>query len=309
MKKILFSIVVAFAILLGPVNMISYPLFHKDGNLTYACQRLCKVMHLDLVDAHQFTKFFQANFLRPKGMERWEEYDLKTNMDDETFANIIKTCKMLRMTGNIYPRHISYDYIVIFGSNVNSMTKECEFVKNELMEVIANNPNVKVFFLTGTRPLDNLIDSNDLIEELHFLGLEATETEAAKLIFARIVGPLNYEIVNVDPSELSKFPNELKRPNTRDTIEKLFRDFHLRPGSMLAVATNPFISYQDNVMRNLLQGHEWFDRGGTLETAGYCLDIDAYCKILSKKQVVNILLDNITRCAYEEIKQVMRKME
>jgi hypothetical protein len=167
------------------------------------------------------------------------------------------------------------------------------------------NPNLKIFFLTGSRPLNEYVDTDNIGAKLEKNGLPPTEEFAARSLWDEYFGKMPCEFVNVDQDrELHKAPDELKRANTKDTIEKLLRKSNLVPGKMLAISTNPFISFQHNVLRNQLEKVSWFLHGGTLETVGPCVDIDWYCHALGKQNCANILLDNVARCAYEEIKQL-----
>jgi hypothetical protein len=294
--------------MMSSVNVSAAPLFTSNGGLSGRCKKLCRVLNVDdrVKTAEQFNDFFQRECLRPKGKERWELYKLNIKIDDDDLDSIIDACEKLGMLCDVHPRQSYCDYIVIFGTSCDSMRRSCEFVRNELMTIIKKNKNTRIYFLIGSRPLDPQIDSKGIISDLEARGFPCTEEYAARVIWEKELSgrSVSCEFVSVDAKTLGKAPGELKRANTSDTVNKLLKEFSLKPGAMLAVSINPFIPFQHNVLRNHLADVKWFEGGGHLETVGYHINVKEYISRMGKRRLVNVLLDNIARCAYEEMKQV-----
>jgi hypothetical protein len=281
------------------------PLFNADGTLTQGAEQMCKVLGVggEVKNAWQFNDFFQKNLLRPKNAERWEPFESKMKLSDEQLDCIIEICGKLGMLSEVPPKTDDYDYILIFGSGTQLMRKSCEFLQKHLPRFASKNTRLGIFFLTGSRPLNERADPDDSRKILESLNLPATEEFAAKLIWTDTL-ECSCDFINVDPIDLHKGPGELKRANTGDTVTKLIQTERLTPGKMLAISNNPFIAFQHNVTSNLLANSGWFTGGGTLETVGSCIDVAEYANAFGKKHVVNILLDNVARCAYEEMRQI-----
>jgi hypothetical protein len=284
-------------------------LFSSRGELRNGTRALCKALKIEdrVTNAEQFNAVFQREFLRPKGKERWEAYELGTKIGEEDFDAIASACKKLGMLRDVRPRLSFYDYIVIFGSSTEFMRRACEFVSKEMGPFIVKNRGIKIFFLTAARPLDERIDSPEIMKELGARKLPVTEEQAARMIFEKEMAKFHVEceFIGVDPKTLKREAGELKRANTGDTVDKFLRECFLPPGAMVAVSTNPFIGFQDCVMRNKLAAIGWFGNGGRFETVGYHIAVDDYAKrVGGRRQVINILLDSVARRAYEEIKRV-----
>ena len=303
----LIKVILGSIMLFQALPVKARPLFFDDGSLTDEAIDLCKVLKIDdkITDARSFNDFFQKNFLRPKMFERWYDYDLGSILPIDAFPNIVTACRNLGMLDNVLPSKTSYDCVILFGSNTVTMGKICDFVKNELGNVLKNNHETKIFFLTGDRPLDARVDSKQIVKYLTKRGIPATETEAAKLIWKKNMGKrLKCTFVSVSFNEVNKNNGELKRPNTRDTVKKLLANYSISACDILAISINPFIPYQDNVLRNVLIEQGFFTDGGTLETVGYTSNEKLPSMVLDQRHVINILLDTIARCAFEEIKHI-----
>jgi hypothetical protein len=77
----------------------------------------------------------------------------------------------------------------------------------------------------------------------------------------------------------------LRRPNTQDTIDEWLRSYNPQPGSILALSNQPYIGYQDAVLRKALP--KTFD----VETVGNA------CSNNTKSTVI---IDSLARWIYNE---------
>lgn len=279
------------------------PLFDEYGNLTDGSEEICNILGIskEVTDAETFNKYFQEKMLRPKSKDRHQYFEV-AQLDNDSTDKLINACKNLNMLNEILPKKKHYDYVVVFGNSTGCMKMSRDFVYQKLGKIFEENPNIKVYVLTGHRNLDKAIDSQEIIDKLSGSGLPRTELYAAKEIWNNKNYKSNIEcvFVNVEENEIPKDGRGVNRANTRDTVKKLLETKKLKPGSMLCVSVNPFIWYQHNVCQNVLFFYGWHFDNSSLETVGPCIDMEHYYDMLGRQHVTQVLLDNIARCAYEE---------
>ena len=99
-------------------------------------------------------------------------------------------------------------------------------------------------------------------------------------------------IVFVDTPMQKTENNNLRRPNTRDTINEWLQKYNPHNGSILAISNQPFIGYQDAVLRNILP------KGFSIETVG--------CENL-ENETTTIILDSLARWIYHEYQMSLSK--
>ena len=177
-----------------------------------------------------------------------------------------------------------------------------DFVYQKLGKIFEENPNIKVYVVTGHRNLDKDLESKDIINKLTANGLPCTESYAAKEIWNNKNYESNIEcvFVNVEENEIPKDGRGVNRANTRDTVKKLLETKKLKPGSMLCVSVNPYIWHHHNACQNVLFSYGWHFDNSSLETVGPCIDIEFYCNMLGRQRMAQFLLNDIANCAYEE---------
>lgn len=284
----IFQKILTFGCLLfASTSVPAEPLFISDGKLSDGCIALCKALKIKAATPQEFNECFQ----RYLG-ECYKDFTRKPKC---TLREFTVACGLLGVLEEVLPKRDSYDYIVIIGSDTESMEEECSFLKNELESILANNPSIKIYFLTETRPLNWQVDSVAIVRELQDGDLELTETNAARLIWEKFFGrsPLGCNFVDVEIDPVSR-----EWPPGAATMYRLLEEHAYLPGAMLLISVNPFIAYQDIVCRNICKQKGWFAGGGSLETVGYGVS----CQRFGVKFVVNVLLDAIAKLAFEEMK-------
>ncbi|MDR2603131.1 MAG: hypothetical protein LBC11_01030 [Puniceicoccales bacterium] len=297
---------VGLLVVFARLSTVALPLFNGDGSLTEGSKYLCQSLGIDdkVTNAQQFTEFFRTNFLKKGKEESWEKYVFLFKFDENIFdentygkllQKLIKSCGLLGMKQAVFPKKTKYDYVIIFGSSTKDMTIVCQFIRNEMANIIGNNPDTKIFFMTSQRPLDPMFESAE-IERLKDSSLPQTEIHAVQLIWER---------------ELGKYPFSCEFVDGEQFVESL----DLSPGAMVVVSGNPLIALRDNVFQNIL-GQRWFESGGTLETVGPAdnlyHDRVNYIKNQNNKRAVQRymiwgFIDIITSCAIEEFEQLTVK--
>lgn len=225
----------------------------------------CNIQHdgslSAIIEATQKEQPF--GFIRPKNKERWQITPYLTDKKEAIYTH----CKDLSMMDEIKPLHYDYDYIVLFGGTLEGMRTRLSFFLRLWQEGVRGK---QIIILTGHRFLDPVIESKALIEDRNnglvpiketwqLTNDPKTETDMIKIIFEQGELPQEWTtlpIIIVD----TPAPQGSTRPNTADTIHH-WLTFNPIPGSLLAIAEQPSIGYQDAVLQRYLPSF-------TIETVG-----------------------------------------
>lgn len=196
-------------------------------------------------------------FLRAKGKERWQLTSYYANSENA----IIQQCRQLSMIEEIKPSTFCYEYAIVHGGTINGMRSRIAFLTNLWKEGYRWH---NLVILTGQRPLDPIIESQTTLidknngylvfkTEWHLTISPTNETDMVRMILEQSVLPAawkNIPITIVD-TPLQKKETEICRPTTIDTMHQWLSTDPV-PGSILAISHQPFIGYQDAVVRSIL---------------------------------------------------------
>lgn len=243
----------------------------------------------------------QKAWLRPAGVERWQMGDTY----EELAPKIAPLFNKLGILTEVRPTKKEYDYGVILGALVSRVRQRLASALQTWKEGVRFK---KLVFLVGARPLDPEKESErDLYNATNkFLPIKAgwtrpevaptTETEMARMVFDQAALPEDFKdavTVQFIDTPMQKLPNgEFRRPNTGDTVTQWLDDKDTTPGSVLAFSNQPYVDYQDAVLRTLLP--ESF----AVETVG---------AQGSGNEPVGVVLDNLARWLYQEQKYLQTR--
>jgi hypothetical protein len=241
----------------------------------------------------------QKHWLRPANKERWENetvFILHHKNPSKLFTD-------LELIQEIKPAQQQYNHVVLLGSTIQS-------IRNRLAYLITLwNNGVRfdsINILAGQRPLDKTIESLEILLDTTSTALSCkqswqlngalptTETEMIKMIFdqADLPSEWNNIAINFVETPMQQTENDSqRRPNTHDTIVEWITLYNPQAGSILAISSQPFIGYQDAVLRNFLP------KNFTVETVGY------EC---SNDYKIPTILDSLARWIYNEY-QISKK--
>ena len=233
-------------------------------------------------------------WLRPAGKERWQTHDTFVPIHEHHLSPLFKE---LCLEQKIEPLQKSYDYALLLGGTVDD-------VRNRLAYLITlSNQGIRfgaLVILTGQRQLDATLESHELLlhntrddlpsrQEFSFNGhFPETETEMITFILQQTDIPA---VLHKIPHFLIDTPMQmgengfLRRPNTQDTITQWLTKCNPHAGSILAVSNQPFVGYQNAVLRNNMP------QGFTIETVG-----NAY----ENNESIATRLDALARWIYNE---------
>ncbi|MDR1173626.1 MAG: hypothetical protein LBK24_02430 [Puniceicoccales bacterium] len=307
--KNIFCFMVALLVIFARPSATALPLFNGDGSLTEGSKYLCQILEIDdkVTNAQQFTEFFEMNFLDNAEEEFYEKRASIIKFDENTpeklFEKLLKAFKLLGMKQDVLPKKAKYDYVIISSSQI---VTTCQFVRSKMVNIIGNNPNTKIFFITSQRLLDLSYDPMAYFiaaKELEDKNLLPTERYAAQLIWEQELGEYHFPCEFVD----------CNRSEVQNPLQAVIESLDLAPGAMVVVSYNPYIALLDNGFQNFL-GHRWFEYGGTLETVGFAGDL-IYDDIINNaedqrirhevcRNTIWLYISIITNCAIEEFKQL-----
>ena len=241
-------------------------------------------------------------WLRPAGKERWQTHNTLVPIHEHHLSPLFKE---LCLEQKIEPLQNSYDYALLLGGTVDD-------VRNRLAYLITlSNKGIHfgaLIILTGQRQLDATLESDELLlnnkrddlplrQEFSFNGrFPDTETEMIKLVFQQTDIPA---ALNNIPHFLIDTPMQmgdngsLRRPNTQDTITQWLTECNPHPGSILALSNQPFVGYQNAVLRNNVP------QQFTIETVG-----NAY----ENNESLATIFDALARWIYNE-NQIVHKQQ
>jgi hypothetical protein len=229
-------------------TQLSYALVDKNSQPTIPLLQFCEKTQCFHHNNLPSIAASVATLLRPIGKERWEN-QTQTLPDAED----LRLFKELYLIQEIIPTQKSYDYAILFGGVLHDVRTRLAYLIGLWNKGISFN---SLIILTGQRPLDQHIESKGLLSHnVVNRQLPTTEPEMIKFVFEQTDIPaelkkLPYIFVNAPIQQMQD--GSFRRPNTEDTVIEWLRKHKPRPGSILAVSNQPFVGYQDAVLRKNL---------------------------------------------------------
>lgn len=275
MKKI-------FLLLLLPFALHAISLHNDQGKLVEPAKQflsLCGVPK-DISDEETLA-YLQGNWIQTE-KERWE---MKEKCEEKRDSAL----PILRELGCIDPIHAKegeYDYALVLGALEKSIQQRLNFLHEEWKRGIRFK---QVILLTGQRELNP--------ERENFPTGISTETELLVHLFKN--SPLHSLVlyVVIDAPQEKQKDGTFKRPNTASTIREWMASSP-KPGKCLAVSTQPFVGYQEAVLRYYLPATF------TIETVGPRTESTAHDAPPHSHYSMAIYLDNFGKwLLYEKMRE------
>lgn len=263
MKKILFSLLVLFQGL-APLEARSFSHSIEENR---PLQELLSLFDISIENAVSET---QKQWLQ-KGKERWE-FDRRF---EEMRPKLWPLFEKLGLLDEIEPEQTSYDYALVLGSLLGTMENRVGYLSTLHKKGICFG---QIVFLTGDR---------DLLETEKAECRVSTETEMARWVYEKSDLPRDIPVVFIH-AEKKQIEGKWVRPQTSDTVLEWMKQ-EPKTGSCLAISNQPYVSYQDAVLRKLLCQKEKGDSQFSLETVG---------KAPQNPPSIALLLDTIAKDLY-----------
>ncbi len=239
--------------------MNSYAIVNSDGQPNSAILEIMKVLELpnnntlkNIVEITQ-EKFFQK----------------KDNLEiPHLREKIMPILDKLNMLKEITPIKRKYDNALMLGELFHVIKKRLSFLEMLWNQDIRFD---RIVFLGGERPLDEKREISVMLLDNANKKLPKTELEMMKMVWDE--EQLLQEMKQVKTQWVNAFlkPNEKGEriiwPNTGDTIKK-WLERNPSPGTCLAISNNPYIGYQNSVLKTYLP------KGFEVETVGQAASLE-----------------------------------
>ncbi len=251
-------------------------LVDKNGGVSSELKSLVELFPLEYDGSlHSLVSATQSHWMQ-KGRKRWEF----TPITPSDAAQYLCCIKLLDCYDDILPKKKQYDYAVLLGATVPRMRSRLDFLKRHWDQGVRFH---NLVFLCSKRPIDPLADG---------MITQCTEEEAGMSLIQEIIP--NDILSNIQITCIS-VPLENKDeksvfPNTADTIASWLK-CSPNPGNCLFISNQPFIHYQDAIIRSILPKHFIFETIGPMSI----LEVPA-----------SILLDTVAKWLYVETQQAQR---
>lgn len=269
----------------------------SEGNCYIVDQEgnVCKPMLtiLDLMKIHHdgnlsdIVEKTQKAWLRKQGVQRWEMDKLITQHD----AQLQQLFHDMGLYKEILPQNKHFKYLLILGATFPAMEKRFNFAINLYKSGIQFDT---IVLLAGTRPCAP--ERNETTQTfLKFCNKTTmdrdikTEMDVLKLIYDYIDMPeamrnipvVSIDVANADHAILT----------TADIVNSWLRT-NPTPGNCLAISCQPYVHYQNTVLKTLLP------QNYPVETVGTgCAPHDN----------IAVMLDNLARMLYQELQYLQKK--
>lgn len=233
----------------------------------------------------------QKAFLRPADKERWE-IGWETKLNPETANNLFDKLGLIK---EVKPSDQQYDYALLMGAIASTVRTRL----NYLATLFKNGIHFKkIIFLGGARPLDTELESEFILYNPDVTRyplnpawqkpskLPKTEIEMMRMLYEQMDLSSEFRAIPVRfiDTPMQQNPNgTIRRPNTADTIKEWLTT-KPKHGSVLVISNQPYIGYQDVIVRTFLPSEFKIDSAGSA----------------SKQKKQTIYFDSIARWLYQE---------
>lgn len=226
----------------------------------------------------------QKHWLRKPGSERWDIQNLPYIHQQE----IYKICKELKMFSEVKPEFQQYQYAFVLGGLFARMENRMAYLIDLWNQGVRFN---SIIFLTGSRLANAAQGENqETLKQWANVTVDVmpqTETELLKFIYDHIKMPSAMRTLPVEIIDVPMLQNPdgtMRRANTADTIESWLKT-NPKPGKILAVSNQPYVGYQNTVLKTLLPKS---------------FEVDTVGQSCASNENIGVILDTLARTLYQE---------
>lgn len=291
MKKVIAACVITM------ICLLSYCSHKEEGTRVVAIVSDHKQVSSDILKLLELTGVFhdgtladivtqtQRFWLRKPGQERWDIEQYVTDNESE----IRSVFEEMSMCGEIKPKLQEYDYVLILGGLFGRMTARLQHT----IDLFKQGVRFKKIVLLGSARPAVATQGETLQKYLEWSGqseLEGvepqTEADMLKFIYQYSAMPDQMRQLPMQVIDVPMLGQEgaLRRPTTGDTITWWLQT-DPQPGTCLFVSSQPYVGYQDSVVKTDMPADF------SVDTVGLACD--------SSKNI-GILLDTVARWLYQE---------
>lgn len=245
---------------------------------TQLLRDIFKITEIENVENLEYaTKQSNFRWIRPKGLERWHLYSILLDHQRVKLEKIIKNSALSKEK---MPTKKHYYAVVILGATTTRVSTRMEFLLKLAKSGVTWE---KVFLLGSDRDLNTGPEADQRMAE--FLKLrESQETEMAMMeyLWSQFNKPKFCQDMKAISAQAGKRPDGT-RAGTEDILMELVKIMgDVKGQSILFISNNPYICFQDAVVKRVLKHHNI-----NTETVG-----DA----MSGGESMENVLDTVARC-------------
>ncbi|WP_010298034.1 hypothetical protein [Candidatus Odyssella thessalonicensis] len=268
-----------------------------------ALREIFKIIQLPAAgDIFTFSTLAQQHLLRPAGLWRWE---VGASPYEDKASQLMPLLEKMGLRGPQQPIQQKYQTIFIHGTIFFNLRPRLKFL-DALWEQGLRADDI--ILVAGQRPLNPEVETGTaLFDQAHCpypfapgwqppAHMPANQTEVGRLVWDQII--LNRYLreqkltVLTVPDPLDASTGQKRHANTGDTIWHWLKS-STSVRSCLAISNNPFIGYQDAVLREVMAEQKIMVPSPACETAGAAANADVG---------LSIYLDSLARWLYSEVK-------
>ncbi len=236
----------------------------------------------------------QKHWIRAAGKERWEIENKFADMQQQ-LNPLLHQAGILDTT---HPTQQEYDCVILLGAVLNRVRTRLAYVADLWKKGIRFK---KLILLAGERALDSAREpEKEFFTPFTNLitiregwkapaSLPTNEKDMMLFVYDQTKLPEGLRDIPMEVVYASRQPGE-RRATTAD-IAKEWASRNQKPGSILAISNQPYVSYQGATLQNALHS----DTGWSLETVGHAAN---------EQDSVAVILDALARTIYQEHQNV-----
>jgi hypothetical protein len=265
-------------------------LLEEDLKITLPLKRILYSMGISCEsDLKNVVMITQQKWLRKNDRAQLDEIDKKKE-------DYIYQLKDLGCVDKIFPSKKNYDYCLLLGGDYQTFISRLEYLIDRWEKGVRFNT---LIFVGEYRLIDFerekkllLNNSNKQIKEKAHQKLPQTEIDMMKFVYENRDIPLQMRELKTlfISSPISGAPaivknNVIQSSNIYDAILTWFNTQRPSPGSCLVVSSQPYVGYQESIVRSVLRNY---------------FEVEAIGDGALSDTKVSVYLDNLARWLYQE---------
>jgi hypothetical protein len=238
-------------------NETSYCPFDQFGAPTpslHALLNYFKIHHTGTLES--IVSETQKAWLRQPGKERWELEDTDSFNNDR--AHVLELFDQVGTISEKMPKTNNYNYLILLGGLTERIRIRFAYLVQQWNKGIRFDT---IIVLSGTRPLDQNVENGSMLlnsengilpfdSDWKFDGiLPTTEIDMIRFIYQQAALPAELRAIPIHYISAPMVQNQ--RPTTADTINTWLKTSPA-PGRILAISSQPYVLYQESVLKTLL---------------------------------------------------------
>lgn len=264
------------------IDTIRSALINSDGTPSNALMNVLHLWHISqTASLNDIIQKTQVLLRKPK-----QERQIKNTRDMKS-SQVFQLFDQLGLIQKVSPQQQQYDYVILLGCTLSTFHQRLDHLVELFQQGIRFNT---IIVLAGQRQLDPKIESVSLMKNPSHAGLPLkknwqltkipkTEADMVRMVFNQTELPLEITqlpIIFIDAPQTSS--NLPKHPPTGNALIR-WMNMHPQPGSCLVISSQPYVGYQDAVVRTYIHNDFIIDTVGRATTEK---DIDKFLTTLAR---------------------------